>query len=92
MVAVIRAHQSMPDRIVMAGTAENEHPLCAVVPVGVLPAVTAAIRAGRCGVGRLWHDLAAVTVSMENATSLLNINTLEDLHRWRQAVGGAPAA
>lgn len=81
---LIRAHRSAPDRVVMAATAENEHPLCAVVPVGVLPAISAAIRAGRYGVGRLWHDLTAVTVYMDNAMSLLNINTPEDLHDWRQ--------
>ncbi len=90
MIALLRAHQPMPDRIVLAGTAESEHPLCAVVPVGVLPAVSAAIRAGHCGVGRLWRDLAAVTVRFDDSPSLLNINTPEDLQRWRLALGGAP--
>ena len=89
MITLIRAHQSMPARIVMAGTAENDHPLCAVVPVGVLPAVSSAIRAGHYGVGRLWHDLAALTVCIDNSLSLLNVNTPEDLHRWQQTVGAA---
>jgi molybdopterin-guanine dinucleotide biosynthesis protein A len=88
VIALVCAHESMPDRIVLAETAEKEHPLCAVVPVGVLPAVSSAIRAGRYGVGRLWHDLAAVTVRFDDCTSLLNINTPEDLRHWRQAVGG----
>jgi molybdopterin-guanine dinucleotide biosynthesis protein A len=91
MTLLLRAHQAMPDRVVMAATEENEHPLCAVVPVAGLRAVSAAIRAGHYGVVRLWHDLAAVTVSMENSMSLLNVNTFEDLRRWRQAVGRTPA-
>ena len=90
IVALIRPHQSLPDRIVMAQTAENEHPLCAVVPVGKLPAVSSAIRAGHYGVGRLWHELAAVTVRIDNPGRLLNINTSADLHRWRQAGGAMP--
>jgi molybdopterin-guanine dinucleotide biosynthesis protein A len=89
MSALVRAHQSMPDRIVQAGTAENEHPLCAVIPVGVLPAVSSAIRAGHYGVGRLWRELAAVTVGFDDSPRLMNINTPADLHRWRQAVGGS---
>ena len=89
IVALVRAYHATPDRIVMAGTAENEHPLCAVVPVGVLPAVSSAIRAGHYRVGRLWHDLAALTVFIDNSRSLLNVNTPEDIHRWRQTVGTA---
>ena len=92
MKAILRAHRSMPDRIVMAVTKENEHPLCAVVPVGMLPAVSAAIGAGHYGVARLWHELAATSVSMDNSMGLLNINTPEDLRRWRQAAGPAPAS
>ena len=92
MIALIRAHQSMPDRVVMAGTAENEHPLCAVVPIGVLPNVSSAIRVGHYGVSRLWHGLAAVTVRMDDSMSLMNINTAEDLHRWRQATRAMPGS
>ena len=88
MVALLSAQRSTPDRIVMAVTAESEHPLSAVVPVGVLPAVSSAVRAGRYGVGRLWRELAAVTVRFDDPARLLNINTPEDLHRWRQAAGG----
>ncbi len=87
MTALVHAHESMSDCIVQAGTAENEHPLCAVVPVGVLAAVSSAIRAGRYGVGRLWRNLAAATVRFDDSVRLLNINTPEDLHQWRQAAG-----
>ena len=85
MTALVAAHRSMPDRIVMAATAEREHPLSAVVPVGALPAVSSAIRAGRYAVGRLWRELSAATVRFDDSASLLNINTPEVLHRWRQA-------
>ena len=92
ITALIRVHQSTPDRIVLAETLENEHPLCAVVPVGKLSAVSAAIRAGHYGVGRLWHELAATTVRMDNPASFLNINTPEDLHRWRPPGGATPGS
>ena len=90
IISLLQAHQSMPDRVVFVGTAESEHPLCAVVPVGELPAVSSAIHAGHYGVGRLWHELAAITVRVEDSASLLNINTPDDLHRWRQADGATP--
>lgn len=86
MMSLLRAHRLTPDRVVMAGTAENEHPLCTVVPVGALPKVSSAIHAGDYGVGRLWRELAAATVRIDDSMSLMNINTIEDLHRW-QAIG-----
>jgi molybdopterin-guanine dinucleotide biosynthesis protein A len=87
MIAMVQAHQSAPDRVTLLETAESEHPLCAVVPVSVLPAVSAAVEAGHYGVSRLWRHLAAVAVRSDNSLSLLNINTSEDLRRWRHATG-----
>jgi molybdenum cofactor guanylyltransferase len=84
VTALIRAHESAPDRIAMAETAENEHPLCAVVPVALLPAVSAAIAVGHYSVRRLWHELGASAVRIDNALSLLDLNTPADLRRWRQ--------
>jgi molybdopterin-guanine dinucleotide biosynthesis protein A len=53
----------------------------------VLPAVSAAVEAGHYGVGRLWRQLGAVAVCSDNSLSLLNVNTSEDLRRWRHAAG-----
>ncbi len=98
ILKLVRAQQTLPERIVVAGTAEadgtrrqpaglGEHPLCAVVPVRVLPQVSAAIAAGSYGVGRLWRSLDAVQVPIDDPARLLNINTPEDLRGWRGPAG-----
>lgn len=63
-----------------------EHPLCGVVPVKVLPQVSAAIARGSYGVGRLWRSLGALIVEIDDAARLLNINTPDDLRQWRSSV------
>jgi len=74
----------------MAATIEGEHPLCAVVPLSALPAISIAILEGRYGVGRLWHELGANVVMLDDAKCLVNINTTEDLDRWRRSIAAAP--
>jgi molybdenum cofactor guanylyltransferase len=88
---LLRAHGRRPERIVMAGTREGEHPLCAVVPVAILPAVSLAIGQRRCGVNRLWRELGVLVVTMEETRPFLNINGPEDLDGWRPSPGGAAA-
>ena len=90
MSLVMEAHQSRPDRIVMAETARSQHPLCAAVPVSVLPAVSAAIASGQCSVGRLWRELAAEAVRLPNSASLTDINTPETLSQWQKLAGLSP--
>jgi len=58
------------------------HPLCAVVPSALLPAVRRAIDEGRLGVHRLWRALEAVPVRFERDTPFFNVNEPEDLERW----------
>ena len=98
ILKLLHVHQTQPDRIVVAGTLEAdgirsmpatlcEHPLCAVVPVKVLPQISAAIAAAVYGVGRLWRSLDAVTVEIDDSAQLMNINTPEDLCGWRKSAG-----
>jgi molybdopterin-guanine dinucleotide biosynthesis protein A len=89
ILELLRVHQTAPDRVVVASTAQGEQPLCAVVPVNVLPAVSAAIASGSYGVGRLWRSLAAVKAPLDDSSRLLNINTPEDLREWRESLGQA---
>jgi molybdopterin-guanine dinucleotide biosynthesis protein A len=84
ITALLRAHASAPDRVVIARTVDRGHPLCAVVPVASLSAVSAAIAEGRYRVGRLWRTLGAIAVRIHDARRLLNVNTPEDLDRWRE--------
>ena len=86
ILGLVRAYRATPGRVVIARTAEGDHPLCVVVPVAVLPEVTAAIAAGKFGVGRLWRSLGGVAVEMDDAARLANINTPEDLHRWQNSL------
>jgi molybdopterin-guanine dinucleotide biosynthesis protein A len=86
ITVLLRAHAQAPDRVVMAETAECSHPLCAVVPIAALAEVSAAVAAGRYGVGRLWRTLGAVAVRIHDCSRLVNINTPADLDRWRQTM------
>jgi molybdopterin-guanine dinucleotide biosynthesis protein A len=83
ILRLVRSYEETPGRMVVAHTAEGDHPLCAVVPVTVLPAVNAAIAAGAYGVGRLWRSLDALPVEMDDGSRMMNINTPEDLRMWK---------
>jgi molybdopterin-guanine dinucleotide biosynthesis protein A len=85
ILRLLRTYEAAPGRVVVAHTSEGDHPLCAVAPVNVLPAVNAAIAAGDYGVGRLWRSLDALPVEIDDGLRLLNINTPEDLSTWRES-------
>jgi molybdopterin-guanine dinucleotide biosynthesis protein A len=85
ILKLVHDHQAVPDRVVLAGSPEGRHPLCAVVPVGVLPRVVEAITAGQYEVGRLWRSLGARVVQIDDSRRLVNINTPEDLQQWRRS-------
>ena len=56
--ALLAANAADPGRIVMATTAEGDHPLCAVVPSSALGHVVAAIEretSASCGCGTRWE-------------------------------------
>lgn len=84
ILKLLQVQKERPDRIVAAAASDGEHPLCAVVPLAVLPKVSAAIASGAYGVGRLWKSLGCLTVQFDDASRLLNINTPDDLRRWRK--------
>jgi molybdopterin-guanine dinucleotide biosynthesis protein A len=57
-------------------------PLCAVVRVDALPAVTAALDEGRNGVYALWREIGATSVRFDDARPFFSVNSPEDLERW----------
>lgn len=85
IAALTQAYLAGSARIVAAQTGDFFwHPLCAVVHNGILEAVAAAIDAGRLGVQALWRQLEAVAVRFEDDTPFFNVNSPEDLARWRR--------
>jgi molybdopterin-guanine dinucleotide biosynthesis protein A len=70
--------------VAAAGPDGRWHPLCAVLRNGILGRVSEALDAGRAGVGDLWRALGAKPVRFDDETPFVNVNTPEDLHRWRE--------
>jgi len=67
-------------------------PLCSVVHNGILADVRAALDAGQLGVQRLWRTLGAVGVRFADDRPFFNVNTPEDMTRWREIRGQGPQA
>ena len=84
LTALLEAHRRIPDLIAMIGTKDNEHPLCAVVPVALRGVVSAAVRSGEYGVVRLWQRSNAIIVAVDDPSRLVNLNTPDDLCQWRE--------
>ncbi len=58
------------------------HPLCSVVAVRHLQAVSQSIDEGKLKIRWLWEDLSATNVHFTNAIAFLNLNTNEELEAW----------
>ncbi|MFO7948216.1 MAG: molybdenum cofactor guanylyltransferase [Armatimonadota bacterium] len=72
-------------RIVIARTEDHYlHPLCAVVHNELLAHVSRAINEGTRRVRQVWAEVGAVHVDFDDARPFCNINSAEDLKRWRQ--------
>ncbi len=67
-------------------------PLCSVVHNGILADVRAALDAGQLSVQRLWRKLGAVGVRFADDRPFFNVNTPEDMTRWREMRGQGPQA
>ena len=63
------------------------HPLCSLVHNAVLDRISGAIDRGELSVRRLWKKLDAAAVHFENEAAFFNVNTPEDLDRWRELKG-----
>ena len=58
-------------------------PLCTVVHNSMLPAIRRAIDVGQHWPLLLWRAMGALGVYFDDATAFFNINTPQDLTRWR---------
>lgn len=63
-------------------------PLCTVVHNALLPTVRQAIDAGERRPLLLWQAMGALGVHFDDATPFFNINTPQDMARWRAMRGG----
>jgi molybdopterin-guanine dinucleotide biosynthesis protein A len=59
------------------------HPLCAVAHKDIKKIVSAAIDKGERKIRNVWKQLGALEVNFDDDTPFLNINTIEDLNRWK---------
>jgi len=58
-------------------------PLCAVVHNAALPRVSRALDEGRRAVREVWQELGAAEVRFDDPAPFFNVNSPEDLARWR---------
>ena len=85
---LISAYEGSPSGVVVAETGDFFwQPLCSIVHNGLLPKITDAIDGNVRGVRELWDDLGAVPVHFEDETAFFNVNTPDDLVRWREIQG-----
>lgn len=84
------AYAKAPGGVVVAETMDFFwHPLCAVVHNDLLAEISRAIDDGVRRPRQLWRDLGAVPVRFDDETAFFNVNTPEDMDRWRTLEGGA---
>ena len=65
-------------------------PLCAVVHNDAVPAVSRALDEGRRTVREVWQDLGAAEVQFGDSAPFFNVNSPEELARWRAQVEHKP--
>jgi len=88
---LLAAYRAKPGGVVVAETDDFFwHPLCSVVHNDLLPRVTEALDRGVRSVHELWRQLGAVPVHFDDETPFFNVNTPEDLARWRATGGAGP--
>ena len=61
------------------------HPLCAVVHNDLAGDISTAIDAGERKIRNVWQQVKAKRVQFTDEAAFLNINSLEDMNRWRKA-------
>ena len=83
--ALLSAYGESPGGVVAAETGDFFwQPLCSVVHNALLRDVTRAIDDGVRSVRELWRTFEAVPVHFEDETAFFNVNTPDDLARWRE--------
>lgn len=63
-------------------TDDLPHPICCIVQVAALSAVTRSLENGRYRVRPLWKKIGCKTVEFDTSSIFLNLNTHQDLSQW----------
>ena len=78
--ALVRAFRESGKPVIYAETGDFfAHPLCAVVHIGSLDAVSDDIRRGVRKVSDVWRELGAAAVHFDDPAPFVNVNTPEDV-------------
>jgi molybdopterin-guanine dinucleotide biosynthesis protein A len=81
------AFRSECTRVVFAKTKSFfVEPLCSIVQNDILDAVSRSIDAGRRKVLDLWQELGGMAVCFDDARPFFNVNTPQDIKRWRRCM------
>lgn len=81
------AYAAAPQKIAVAATGKDSwQPLCAIVDVGLLGEISAAIDRGERRAWELWRRLGAAVVDFGDTHAFFNVNSPADLRRWREIV------
>ncbi len=79
------AYAAAPEKIAVAVTGKDSwQPLCAIVDVGLLDEISAAIDRGERRPWELWRGIGAAVVDFGETHAFFNINSPADLRRWQE--------
>ncbi|MCL5103471.1 MAG: molybdenum cofactor guanylyltransferase [Armatimonadetes bacterium] len=82
--ALVQAFRECGKPVVYAETGDFfAHPLCSVVHIGALETVSEVMTRGVRKVKDVWLELGAVPVHFDDPAPFVNVNTPEDVARWR---------
>lgn len=83
---LIAAFKAGEAQIFVAETGKDfSEALCCIVHNDILPDISARIDCGRRGVRKAWRSLAAAAVHFDDEAAFTNINTPDDMDRWKAA-------
>lgn len=79
------AYAAAQEPIAVAATGKDSwQPLCAIVHIGLLGEISAAIDRGERRAWELWRRLGAAVVDFGRTDVFFNVNTPADLARWQE--------
>jgi len=83
--ALAGAYAAAQEPIAVAATGKDSwQPLCAIVHIGLLGEISAAIDRGERRAWELWRRLGAAVVDFGRTDAFFNVNTPADLARWQE--------
>jgi molybdenum cofactor guanylyltransferase len=85
-----QAASDAPEGLALARTSDGDHPVCALWPLGLAPALAAFLSAGGAKVTRFTDAHGAARADFPDPRAFLNLNTPEDLAAAEALLKGEP--